>query len=55
MNNQELIKTLNLAAESVKDNVALHILLILAAERIDKLDQKVADMGWQINPDRMGQ
>ena len=55
MTNQELIKTLNTASESVKDNIALQILLITAAERIKQLDQKVGDMGWELNPERMGQ
>ncbi len=55
MTNQELIETLNKAAESVKYNIPLHFLLTTASERITQLDSKIRVMGWQINPDRMGQ
>ena len=54
MTNKELIDTLRTASES-EGNIALEMLLIMAAERIQQLDQRVRDMGWQINPDRMGQ
>ena len=54
MTNQQLIETLKAASES-QDNIALKMLLIMAMERITRLDQRVRDMGWQINPDRMGQ
>lgn len=37
MSNEELIKTLHKASESVKDNIALSVLLIMAAERIKEL------------------
>ena len=36
MTNQELIKTLKTASES-QDNIALKMLLIMAAERIERL------------------
>ena len=54
MTNKELVDTLGKASES-QDNIALKMLLIMAMERITQLDQRVRDMGWQINPDRMGQ
>ena len=54
MTNQQLIETLKTASES-QDNIALKMLLIMSMERITQLDQRVRDMGWQINPDRMGQ
>lgn len=37
MTNEELIKTLKIASESVNDNIALAMLLIMAAERIKEL------------------
>lgn len=37
MTNEELIKTLHTASESVKDNIALSMLLTMAAERIQEL------------------
>jgi len=37
MTNQELAQTLRTAAESVKDNIALYMLLLLAAERIEEI------------------
>ena len=55
MTNDEIVETLNKAAESAKDNIAMSMLLIVAAERIKHLDQRIRDMGWQINPERMGQ
>lgn len=55
MTNKEIVETLNKAAEFVKDNIAMRMLLIVAAERIKHLDQKIRDMDWQINPERMGQ
>jgi hypothetical protein len=36
LTNQELIKTLRIASESVQDNIALSMLLIIAAERIER-------------------
>ena len=54
MTNQQLIDTLKAASDS-EENIALKMLLIMAMERITQLDQRVRDMGWQINPDRMGQ
>ena len=54
MTNQQLIETLKAASDS-EENIALKMLLIMAMERITRLDQRVRDMGWQINPDRMGQ
>jgi hypothetical protein len=38
MTNEELIKTLRTASESVNSNIALSMLLIMAAERIEKLN-----------------
>jgi hypothetical protein len=40
MNDQELIATLKTAADSVSDNIALKMLLIMAAERIQQLSQE---------------
>ena len=37
MTNDELIKTLKIASESVNDNIALAMLLVMAAERIKEL------------------
>jgi hypothetical protein len=37
MTNEELIKTLKIASESVNNNIALSMLLIMAAERIKEL------------------
>jgi hypothetical protein len=37
MTDQELAQTLRTAAESVKDNIALYMLLLLAAERIEEI------------------
>ena len=37
MTNEELIKTLHIASESVGGNIALKYLLIMAAERIEEL------------------
>lgn len=54
MTNEELINTLRTASESVKENIALSMLLIVAAERIESLSQRVSDMGWELNPERMG-
>lgn len=36
MTNIELIKTLRIASESIKDDIALAMLLIIAAERIER-------------------
>jgi len=38
MTNEQLIKTLRIASESVSDNIALAMLLIIAAERIEELN-----------------
>lgn len=54
MTNQQLIETLK-AASDYEENIALKMLLIMAMERITQLDQRVYDLDWQINPDRMGQ
>jgi hypothetical protein len=35
--NSELIKTLRIASESNKDDIALAMLLIIAAERIERM------------------
>jgi hypothetical protein len=37
MTDQELAQTLRTAAESVKDNIPLYMLLLLAAERIEEI------------------
>lgn len=37
MTNEELTKTLRIASESVNENIALAMLLIMAAERIEQL------------------
>jgi len=55
MTNYEIVETLNKAAESAKDNIAMSMLLIVVAERIKHLDQRIRDMGWQIDAERMGQ
>ena len=55
MTNQELIDTLITASASSNENIALAMLLLIAAERIELLDEKIRDMGWQLNPERMGQ
>ncbi len=40
MTNEELVKTLKTASVSVGSNIALAMLLILAAERIETLDEQ---------------
>ena len=37
MTNEELIKTLRIASENVNENIALAMLLVIAAERIKEL------------------
>jgi hypothetical protein len=37
MTNEELAKTLRTASESVNENIALAMLLVMAAERIEEL------------------
>jgi hypothetical protein len=37
MTNEELIKTLRITSESVNENIALAMLLIMATERIEEL------------------
>lgn len=39
MTNDELITTLRTASESVNDNIALAMLLVIAAERIEELSK----------------
>lgn len=39
MTDREIIETLKKAAESVKDNIAMSMLLIVAAERIQELSK----------------
>lgn len=53
MTDQELIHTLIRASES-QDNIALKMLLIMAADRIGNLKKKNSEMSWQTNPDRSG-
>lgn len=53
MSNKELIDTLSKASEN-ENNIELKMLLVMAAERIQKLNQLVLEMGWQISPERMG-
>ena len=38
MTNEELVNTLRIASKSVNDNIALAMLLIMAAERIEELN-----------------
>jgi len=49
MTNEELISTLTTASESVKNNIALSMLLKIAADRIleldDRCDELAADKG----------
>jgi hypothetical protein len=40
MTNEELINTLKIASGSVADNIALQMLLIMAAERIQQLSKE---------------
>jgi len=37
MTNEELIKTLRVASESANENIAMAMLLVMAAERIEEL------------------
>lgn len=53
MTDQELIDTLRKASES-QHNIALQLLLIMAAERIETLKERITTVGWQTNPDRSG-
>jgi hypothetical protein len=39
MTDQELAQTLRTAAESVRDNIPIYMLLLLAAERIEELSK----------------
>lgn len=55
MTDKELCQTLRTASASVNENIALAMLLTMAAERIEKLNERISEMGWQINPERMGQ
>lgn len=41
MNDEELCKTLRTASLSVDENIALAILLLMAAERIEKLKNEL--------------
>ena len=54
MTDYELSKTLKTAAKSVGDNIALQMLLLMAAERIEQLSAKDVERSWRDNPDRMG-
>lgn len=54
MTDYELSKTLKTAAKSVGDNIALQMLLLMAAERIEQLSAKDVEQSWRDNPDRMG-
>jgi hypothetical protein len=40
MTDRELVQTLKTAAESVKDNIPLYILLLMAAERIEEIENE---------------
>ena len=40
MTNEELINTLKIASSSIDDNIALQMLLIMVAERIQQLSQE---------------
>lgn len=55
MTDKELCQTLRTASASVNENIALAMLLLIAAERIEHLTETITEMGWQINPERMGQ
>jgi hypothetical protein len=56
MTNQELIQTLKIASAGIdQNNIPLKFLLLDAALRIQELDKRVSDMGWELNPERMGQ
>lgn len=56
MTNSELIQTLKIASAGIDhSNLPLKFLLLDAALRIQELDKRVSDMGWELNPDRMGQ
>ncbi len=41
MSDEDLIRTLKIAKESVGDNIALSMLLLMAAERIEELSQEL--------------
>lgn len=44
MSNEELASTLKIAAESIgPEQIALQILLMIAAERIEELDGRIKD------------
>ncbi len=44
MSNEQLVSTLKTAAESIDaEQIALQILLLIAAERIEDLDHRVRD------------
>ena len=45
MTNKELVDTLSKASES-QDNIALKLLLVMAAERITRLDQLQGQTVW---------
>ena len=40
MTNEELINTLRIASKSVNENIALAMLLMMAAERIEELNNE---------------
>lgn len=55
MTNSELIQTLKIASAGIDhSNIPLKFLLLDAAKRIQELDQRVSDLSWTTNPDRMG-
>jgi hypothetical protein len=54
MTDYELSETLKTAAKSVGDNIALQMLLLMAADRIEQLSAKDVEQSWRDNPDRMG-
>lgn len=54
MTDYELSETMKTAAKSVGDNIALQMLLLMAAERIEQLSAKNVEQSWRLNPDRSG-
>lgn len=52
MTNEELANTLRIASKSVNENIALAMLLMMAAERIEELRNAVMGKGtnhcWQV-------
>lgn len=54
MTNAELINVLKIASGNVDGNIALAMLLLMAAERIEQLSAKDIEQSWLLNPDRSG-